>query len=198
MKSLLCLGDSYTIGEAIPEKDSFPFQLVEQLNKRGISFQAPEIIAKTGWTTQETLDAMKIYKFKDRYDWVTVLSGVNNQYRGYSLESYIDEFSRLLELALQLADGNRQRVVVLSIPDWGCTPFAHDRDIEKIAFEIDRFNDENKRLAAQLRLSYIDITESSRKAKENRALVANDGLHPSALEYAGWANLLSNLIASSH
>ena len=195
MKSLLCLGDSYTIGEAVPEEGSFPFQLVEQLNKMGYSFLKPEILAKTGWTTQETLDAMALYKFKEQYDWVTVLSGVNNQYRGCSLESYVHEFSSLLHWALQLAGGNRQKVVVLSIPDWGCTPFAHARDTEKISLEIDRFNAENRRLASQMGFSYIDICEGSRKAKENSALVANDGLHPSPLEYARWANLLSKVMA---
>lgn len=194
MKSLLCLGDSYTIGEALPEKESFPFQLVAQLKNKGISFFPPEIVAKTGWTTQETLEAMKLHSFKKWYDWVTVLSGVNNQYRGHSIESYKTEFNHLLNWALELAGGYSHHVIVLSIPDWGCTPFAHDRDVAKISLEIDLFNSANRQMADEKRMHYVDICQGSRLAKDHGELVAADGLHPSAEEYARWAKLLAIII----
>jgi hypothetical protein len=194
MKRLLCLGDSYTIGEAVPLKDSFPHLLFRKLEKQRLKYYPPEIIAKTGWTTQETLDGMKGYAFHPVYDWVTVLSGVNNQYRNNTITSYSIEFEILLRQAIALAGGRAKKVIVLSIPDWGCTPFAKDRDRKKIATAIDLFNKENKRLSLIHQVQYIDICPGSRQALTDVSLVATDGLHPSSLEYQKWADQIAAIL----
>jgi lysophospholipase L1-like esterase len=139
---------------------------------------------------------MELYPFKKAYDWVTVLSGVNNQYRGHSIESYKKEFNQLLNRALELAEGYSHHLIVLSIPDWGCTPFAHDRDTAKISLEIDLFNSENKQMAEERKMHYVDICTGSRLSKDHPELVAADGLHPSSDEYARWAKLLATIIRS--
>jgi hypothetical protein len=120
--TLLCLGDSYTLGESIQPAENFPNQTVGLLKKQGYAFEDPEIIAKTGWTTDELQDAIDNHSFKDAYDFVTLLIGVNNQYRGRPVDDYRSEFESLLKQAIQFANGNREHVIVLSIPDWGVTP----------------------------------------------------------------------------
>lgn len=183
----LALGDSYTIGEQVPVAESFPYQLVQLLRSAGWEINAPEIIAKTGWTTDELLTALEQTRFLGEYDWVTLLIGVNNQYRRWSTETYAVEFSELLQKALAFTGGRKERVMVLSIPDWGHTPFAADRDRTKISHEINAFNAINKQLAIEQAVYYLDITDGSREALTNPALIASDGLHPSGLEYARWA-----------
>lgn len=184
--SYLALGDSYTIGESVPVYDKFPYQLVQALRKKGIAFYAPEIIAKTGWTTDELSAGISKTTFLPKYDLVTLLIGVNNQYRGRSIDEYAKQFEDLIQLAIQFAGGKPEHVVVISIPDWGATPFAKDRDRTKIAREIDAFNAVNKRMAVQYKTKYADITGGSRNAATDASLVAEDGLHPSGLEYAKW------------
>jgi len=184
---VLALGDSYTIGERVAVPDRWPNQLARTLRQRGLKVSDPDIIAKTGWTTDELSSAIDAAKPKGRYDLVTLLIGVNNQYRGRDPEQYRKEFAALLQRAIGLAGGKAKRVVVVSIPDWGVTPFAEGRDRAKIAAEIDRFNaiaaEETKRADAK----YADITPVSRK---NRTLVAPDGLHPSAAMYAQWVTVI--------
>jgi lysophospholipase L1-like esterase len=183
----LALGDSYTIGEALPITESFPYQLMAFLRNENIAINAPEIIAKTGWTTQELQTAIQHHPFLSAYDFVTLLIGVNNQYRGYAIATYIKEFESLLQQAIQFANGIAHHVAVLSIPDWGVTPFAHGRDGKQIAIEIDEYNLINKNIAAQYKVHYIDITGGSRAAAIDNTLVATDGLHPSAKLYQIWA-----------
>jgi lysophospholipase L1-like esterase len=194
--SLLCLGDSYTIGEGVSLHDSFPYQVVQVLRKKHIAFHAPEIVAKTGWTTFELADYIINHAFSEHYDFVTLLIGVNNQYRGLSIEDYAEEFEFLLKKAIHFADGHSQQVCVLSIPDWGVTPFAKGKNHQKIATEIDHFNETNKTISEKYGAHYIDITPLSREAKNDAALLTSDGLHPSAKAYAVWARALSTWLTS--
>lgn len=192
--TMLCLGDSYTIGEAVEEQERFPMQAVELLKQQNILFEKPVIIAKTGWTTDELSAAIKEQNIQQTFDFVTLLIGVNNQYRQRDLENYRTEFTALLHTAIQYAGGNRNRVHVLSIPDWSVTPFtAQDtkhRTRQQIAEEIDAFNAVNREVAALQQVHYIDITPHSRNAFTQRDLIANDGLHPSGLMYKEWAERL--------
>ncbi len=183
----LALGDSYTIGEAVLLHKNFPYQAVQQLREKGVRFLAPEIIAKTGWTTDELQAGMQGYRFLPSYDLVTLLIGVNNQYRGRSSEEYRGHFEKLLQEAIRLAGGNAQKVYVFSIPDYSATPFAETMDRSKISRELDAYNAIAQKLAQYYQVSFIDITEGSRDAKQDLELVASDKLHPSEKEYEKWA-----------
>ncbi|HEX2532681.1 MAG TPA: SGNH/GDSL hydrolase family protein, partial [Chitinophagaceae bacterium] len=182
----LALGDSYTIGEGVPLFRSFPYQAVQELRRSGIPVSAPEILARTGWTTGELEAAMSGYVFQPPYDFVTLLIGVNNQYRGKSVDTYVPEFRRLLEAAIGLAGSAANRVAVLSIPDWGATPFAEGRDQPSIYAAIDAYNAANRQLTEAAGAQYIDITPGSRQVAEQARLVTEDGLHPSPEAYREW------------
>jgi len=183
----LALGDSYTIGEKVEEKDNFPNQTITLLNQSGKRFEEATIIAKTGWTTDELQEKLAQVRLAIPFDIVTLLIGVNNQYRGRSADEYAVQFEQLLQQAIGYAGGKNQHVIVLSIPDWGVTPFAADRVRIKIAEEIDLFNSINKKIAAQYQVHYIDITPFTREAAHDLSLVAEDGLHPSGKDYKRWA-----------
>lgn len=192
--SYLALGDSYTIGEQVRIAESFPYQAVQLLRKAGFAFQAPEIVATTGWTTDELEAGIAATAFLPAYDFVSLLIGVNNQYRGRSVEEYAVQFEQLLQRAVQFARNNAKHVFVLSIPDWGITPFAEGRDRNKIATEIDAFNETAKAIAGKYAVSYIDITSAQRADNAKEGFVATDGLHPSGKEYTKWAEQLSKMI----
>ena len=185
--SYLALGDSYTIGEQVSFADNYPNQAVQLLRREGFEFQAPEIVARTGWTTDELQFGINNRVFLPVYDFVSLLIGVNNQYRGRSIEEYKTQFEELLKQAILFAHNRPQRVVVLSIPDWGITPFAAGSDRQQIAREIDAFNAANKAIANQYHTYYIDITPGTREAATDNSLLAADGLHPSGKEYSRWA-----------
>ncbi|WP_316769425.1 SGNH/GDSL hydrolase family protein [Pedobacter frigiditerrae] len=188
----LALGDSYTIGEAVTAQESFPYQLVSQIKGQGFGFDAPRIVAKTGWTTDELKAAIKAENITQTFDVVTLLIGVNNQYRGYSETTYRKEFKELLQTALTFARGNKSRVFVVSIPDWGVTPFGKNsgKDIKIIAQQIDAFNAINKEETLAMGVSYTDITAGSRVASTDTSLIAKDGLHPSGKMYGEWVSAL--------
>lgn len=190
----LALGDSYTIGEAIPLQKSFPYQVVDLLRKDKLHVAAPEIIAKTGWTTDELGAAIADHRFLGHYDFVTLLIGVNNQYRGRRIEEYNLELEALINQALQFANNKPERLILLSIPDYGVTPFAKKLDAAKIATEIDQYNAVKRALAAQYKVAFIDVTESTRTAYTDASLVASDGLHPSEKEYKSWAVKVAEMI----
>ena len=187
----LALGDSYTIGESLPLKDNFPYQTVDLLKQKGIQISEPVIVAKTGWTTDELMAAIEKRQLKGQFNFVSLLIGVNNQYRGRDTDIYQKEFEQLLQQAIAFAGGTTNRVFVLSIPDWGATPFAEGRDRVKIANEIDQFNAVNKKVSEKLKVNYIEITAGTREASTNLSLVADDKLHPSKKEYTRWAEKLS-------
>jgi lysophospholipase L1-like esterase len=188
---VLALGDSYTIGESVAVADRWPNQLARALPAKGIAVADPEIIAKTGWTTDELSSAIDAAKPRGPYALVTLLIGVNNQYRGRSAEQYRTEFAALLQRAIGFAGGDPKRVVVVSIPDWGVTPFAEGRDRAKIGAEIDRFNAFNAEVTKRAGARYADVTPVSRLAASDTTLVAPDGLHPSAKMYAQWAGVIA-------
>lgn len=185
----LALGDSYTIGESVAPGSRFPVQLHKQLYDAGIEIAEPEIIARTGWTTDELAEAIAQSAKKPEYKLVTLLIGVNNQYRGRNAEEYRDQFRQLLRTAIYLAGNNERRVIVLSIPDYGYTPYGAPNR-EKISREIDLFNQINLEETRSIGANYVDITPISRRGLSEPALVAGDRLHPSAEMYRLWVELL--------
>ena len=185
----LALGDSYTIGEKVPAQERWPVQLAERLRAKGITVEGPEIIAKTGWTTADLSAALETANPQGPYDLVTLLIGVNNQYRGQELAAYRQAFRALLARAVELAGGEAERVVVLSIPDWGATPYGFSRKRDRISAEIDAFNVANREETEAAGAYYVDITPLSRQDAADRTLVASDGLHPSGLMYGQWVDL---------
>lgn len=197
-KNYLALGDSYTIGQSVTAAERFPAQTINILSKDSINFNVPEYIAQTGWTTRNLISAVSTTPpSKTSYDFVTLLIGVNNQYQGRSQAEYAIEFTELLNTAIQYAGNRTKRVAVLSIPDWGVTPFANGRDRALIALQIDSFNVINKQISLAKGVNYIDITPSTRMAATDPSLVATDGLHPSGKEYSKWAALLAAVIKSA-
>lgn len=183
----LALGDSYTIGEGVPGEQNFPYQLAAQLRQHDIQIQGPTIIATTGWTTDELQDAIGQQQITGPFSLVTLLIGVNNQYRERSLDEYETEFTALLHQAVAFAGGHQRRVLVLSIPDWGLTPFAEGRDRPKIAREIDAFNEVNRSITLKQGCLYLDITGISRACGSDPKHLVADGLHYSARHYQLWA-----------
>jgi lysophospholipase L1-like esterase len=187
----LALGDSYTIGQSVSEQDNFPNQVVSSMLNNAIPFYPARIIAKTGWTTDELEAGIVAANIADplrsSYDFVSLLIGVNNQYRGRTVDNYKPEFEALLKKAILFAGNKADHVIVLSIPDWGVTPFAIGRDRTQIAAEIDAYNAANKEIALRYNVHYIDITPWTREAATNPSLLAPDGLHPSGIEYKRWA-----------
>lgn len=191
-KNYLALGDSYTIGESVSEAERFPNQTVQLLRAQNIKINDPKIIATTGWTTKNLIDAINAASLQNNYDVVSLLIGVNNQYQGRSLDEYKSEFTILLNKSIQFAGNKPTHVFVLSIPDYSVTPFASGSDRAKIAAEIDQFNAANKTISLQLGVNYIDITAISREL--DPALIASDGLHPSGKQYKRWADLQAPLM----
>ncbi|HEY0178700.1 MAG TPA: GDSL-type esterase/lipase family protein [Dokdonella sp.] len=184
----LALGDSYTIGEGVAGDAGWPAQLVRGLHEHGVAIAAPEIVATTGWTTDELSAAMDGHAFSPPYALVTLLIGVNDQYRGLDRAAYPPRFARLLERAIALAGGRAARTLAISIPDWGATRFARERgdDAARTGAEIDAYNDAARAIAAAHGVAWIDVTAASRAAGAADAMLAADGLHPSAAQYARW------------
>lgn len=185
----LALGDSYTIGESVAEDQRWPVQLVQALKSRGKNFDFPKIIATTGWRTDDLKNAILKDNPPKNYDLVSLLIGVNNQYQGKSVESYAPEFEELLNMAIEFAGGDKSKVFVVSIPDYGFTPFGKEKQ-EKITKELNDYNRVNKEITTKKGVKYFNITEISRKGFEDPALVASDGLHPSGKMYSEWVKVI--------
>lgn len=191
----LALGDSYTIGESVSENERWPVQLMEALktsppfDQSGANIELT-LVARTGWTTDELWKGIEQTGVTPPYDLVSLLIGVNNQYRGRPIDEYREQFRFLLGKAIQYAGNDSKKVFVVSIPDWGVTPFAAGRDSAQIAADIDAFNAVNREEAEAAGVAYIDITPYSRAAANNQSLIAPDGLHPSGKMYAGWVELI--------
>lgn len=188
MMRFLALGDSYTIGEGVPEPARWPVVLARQLRAAGCAIDDPHIIAVTGWTTDELFAGIDAATLAPPYDLVTLLVGVNNQYRGRDADNYRAEFRALLERAIALADDRADHVLVASIPDWGVTRFAHEngRDGAHVAAAIDAFNTAAREEATRAGAAWADITGVSRQCSAARDMLSADGLHPSARQYALW------------
>jgi lysophospholipase L1-like esterase len=197
MYTYLALGDSYTIGELVPIHDNFPYRTVQLLKKEKIEVADPVIIATTGWTTDELAASIQEHNIKETFSFVSLLIGVNNQYRGRSIDNYKQEFTQLLNRAIGFAGDNAQNVFVLSIPDWGVTPFADGHDRHKVAAEIDDYNAACKEIALEHKCRYIEITESTRQHGQQKEYLATDGLHPSGKEYDVWAERLADAVAKT-
>lgn len=196
--SYLALGDSYTIGEAVNPKDRFPHVLAHLLSTKERMVSTPHIIATTGWTTDELLQGIADDPpAETKYNLVSLLIGVNNQYRGFPMVQYTEEFTTLLNKALAFADGDCTRVFVVSIPDWGVTPFAAGKDRNSIAQEIDAYNIEANRICDDLDIAFCDITDISRLPDTDQNMIASDGLHPSAVQYKLWAKRIQQEVFES-
>ena len=189
--SFLALGDSYTIGEGVEAHGRWPMQLAHALLEAGIPIEDPRIIATTGWTTEELAAAMDAAEPLGEWDFVSLLIGVNDQYRGRGVDEYRDQFKRMLHRAIALAHGRADRVLVLSIPDWGATPFAaaSGRDLRQIADELDAYNSAARQMCAAHGVAFVDITLFSRERGGEADMLAEDGLHPAAAMYREWTRL---------
>ncbi|MFN9851111.1 MAG: SGNH/GDSL hydrolase family protein [Planctomycetota bacterium] len=203
--TILSLGDSYTIGEGVAPEKRWPVQLAVAMRSLGLDARDPQIIARTGWTTGELRKGIEESQVEARYDWVTVLIGVNNQYRGRSPDEYRKELNELIRYAIEKAGSHPKRVIVLSIPDWGVTPFAKEKgkDPAKIAVEIDTYNRVKREEAERLGVHFVDITDISREAglddsklPAEKRLLADDGLHPSGAMYQRWVERMLPIIRS--
>ncbi len=194
--SYLALGDSYTIGESVPSSSNFPSQLCSAVSKHGVPLAVSRIIAKTGWTSSQLLEVVgPMPRSSHRFELVTLLIGVNDQFDGISTQQYAKNFRMLAEIALLLASNRPSHVAIFSIPDYAYTPFGQKNNPKHISREIDRFNEINRTISTELNLSYFDITQLSRKDPLDLNLVAADQLHPSEHMYALWAKEASNRIA---
>ena len=185
----LALGDSYTIGESVPEDERWPVQLAEALRKKGKTIEGPKIIATTGWRTDNLKNAIDIANLKDEYGLVSLLIGVNNQYQGKPIDVFAKEFEELLNISIRLAGGKKENVFVVSIPDYGYTPFGKQKQA-KISKELDEYNRISKEITEKYKIRYFYITNISRKGLDDPSLVASDGLHPSGKQYGQWVDLI--------
>jgi len=188
LKSYLALGDSYTIGESVEENDRWPLLLAKELNGKGQNIESVKIIAKTGWTTDELKAAIEKEAIKETFDIVSLSIGVNNQYRGREIENYRTEFIELLQMAIKFAGNRAENVFVLSIPDWGKTPFAKHRDIDKIEQEIELYNKVKKEECIKAKVSFVEITNLTQNLNYDSTLLAIDGLHYSGKMHKLWVD----------
>lgn len=184
--SYLALGDSYTIGEGVAEDERWPMQLVESLRERGYKVAPPKIIAQTGWTTKDLFDAVENeLHYTRKFDLVSILIGVNNQFRGKSKREYEEELNEIFRVALNYSKRRERGVFALSIPDYSVTPYVTE-NAEEIREEIDEFNDIFRRVAAEHEVDFYNITPISREAARDPDLIVQDGLHPSGTMYRFW------------
>lgn len=190
----LALGDSYTIGQSVGVGERWPVQLVKALADNGTSIADAEIIAQTGWNTAELKQGIEARDPQEPYDLVSLLIGVNNQYRGLDTADFRQDFRDLLQMSIQFAGSDTAGVIVVSIPDYGVTPFAQNMYQEQIAKEIDAFNAIKEQEAMRAGVVFIDITPISRLAADDPSLLAEDGLHPSGKMYAKWVEIILPLV----
>ncbi len=188
----LALGDSYTIGEGVAGSERWPLRVVDAWRARGEAWDDPTYVATTGWTTGELAEGIRGTHLSPPYDRVSLSIGVNNQYQGLGVDAYREEFGALLSTALDLAGGDPRRVIVVSIPDYGLSPFAKGRDPARIARELDAFNAAAASVCAARGVRFVDVTGVSRQVQEG--WWAADGLHPSGRQYAAWAQAIAGAV----
>ncbi len=191
----LALGDSYTFGESVKVGSRFPDLLLDELKNAGYNIEDLQLIARTGWTTGELQNAINVQQPDTTFGLVTLLIGVNNQYRSYDLDEYKTEFEALLKQAIHFAGGKTNRVFVVSIPDYGYTPFGEATQ-EKISRELEQFNKANREITLRSGITYFDITPISQNGLKDVSLIADDGLHPSGKMYAQWVELMKHQVIS--
>jgi len=194
---ILALGDSYTVGEGVDKDKSWPSMLAYKLEQRDILVEDLEIIARTGWTSSNLINAVLSSKLKQNYDIVTLLIGVNDQFQGLSQNSYASNFRILLNKAIDFTGGNTKRVIVISIPDYGVTPFGKRYGKNKVGKETDNFNLINREISVSMGVQYVNVTEISRRALNEPTLLAQDGLHPSEKMYSEWVGLILPIVINS-
>jgi lysophospholipase L1-like esterase len=188
--SYLALGDSYTIGQSVDASERYPVILAGKFSDAEISVSTPKIIATTGWTTANLENGIVNAGISNnQYDLVSLLIGVNNQFQGRSIAEYKTQFTELLLKAINFAHGNKNKVFVISIPDYGYTPFGKN-NLQQISQGIDQFNDVNKFVTDSIGVKYFDITPISRKGLSDPELVTSDGLHPSGKQYQQWVDFM--------
>jgi len=197
VRRYLALGDSYTIGEGVSDQECWPNQLAQLLRARDIEIATVHIVARTAWTTDELSDAIDAEGPKGPYDLVTLLIGVNDQYRSRPVEPFATEFNQLLRRAKKFSGNRPSRTIAISIPDWGATPFAEGRDRKLISGEIQAYNDRARELAIAAGARWVDVTEISRDMLRDPALVAVDGLHPTGEMYRRWAEHILPIATSA-
>ena len=186
----LALGDSYTCGESVAESERYPVQLAARLKAEGLDVGSPTIVAVTGWTTGDLSAGMDAADLREPFALVTLLIGVNDQFRHGTSAAFRPAFADLVRRAIGLAGGRPAHVVVISIPNWGVMPFAAGSDRAQIGREIDAFNAVARDESATAGVRWVDVTAISREATTQPALVAEDGLHPSGIQYTIWANAM--------
>ncbi len=186
--TFLALGDSYTIGESVDKEERWPVQLADSLRQRGYSVSPPDIIAETGWTTADLQEAIKEKNPQKSYDLVSLLIGVNNQYQNLNFEQFEQEFEQLLSQAITFAKDGKEDVFVVSIPNYGATPFGQIRNPEQIRKELKQYNETAQSIAEEYEITFINITPISEKALDNPELTASDDLHPSGKMYQQWVS----------
>lgn len=189
-KAYLALGDSYTIGEGVESDKNFPNQIYKQLKMDGLDVLPPKIIAKTGWRTDNLLQAIDTAQLSAPYDLVSLLIGVNNQYQGKNLDQLSREYKLLIDNAISLCRTGKKGLLLISIPDYSVTPFGKQKDPQKIRTEIANYNYIEEMIAKEYGLSFHNITPISQEASSNQNLVADDGLHPSAFMYTRWLKVI--------
>ncbi len=184
--SFLALGDSYTIGEGVEESKRWPNQFIEIAYEKGLYFEKPKIIAQTGWKTYDLLNAINETNFTKKYDYVSLLIGVNNQFNSRSIYEFEEDLDKIMD-KIDIIRKNNGSTIIISIPDWGYTPFAESYNRDTISYEINLFNKSLKNFADKNDIKYVDVTEISRKTLTEDDLLASDNLHPNGLMYLEWA-----------
>jgi lysophospholipase L1-like esterase len=193
----LALGDSYTIGQSVDVADRWPIQLAARLTDTRLAVDSTRIIATTGWTTANLINAIDNAALEPEYDMVSLLIGVNNQYQGRNIDEYRTQFEQLLQTSIALARGDKSHVFVVSIPDYGFTPFGQNNQAS-ISQAIDQFNAVNREITEAYGVAYYDITPISREGLERPEMVASDGLHPSGVQYGEWVESFYQQVADQY
>ncbi len=184
----LALGDSYTYGEKVPPIYSFPYQLVQELRAQNVAVEAPEVVAMTAWTSADLRQHLESYNTLKNYNLCSLLIGVNNQYRGMPIDTFRQDLDKLTDFALQKVEQNSTAVLLLSIPDWGLTPYNKDRNKAEVSQEIDLYNEIIKQKSQEIDCLFVDICSLSREHADQAVYLVDDGLHPSAEAYKSWVN----------
>ncbi len=190
--SFIALGDSYTIGEGVNEDERWPNQFVDVAYENGVDFDQPMIIAETGWKTYDLLNAINQTNFTKKYDYISLLIGVNNQFNSRPVDEFEEDLNKLMD-EMKRIKKNDGSIIIISIPDWGYTPFGESSDMSDISEQINLFNSSLRKFASTNGLKYVDITEISRRGINEPDLITNDNLHPSGIMYLEWAKKIYNI-----